>query len=41
MTRHHVFLSSVQKEFAGERLALRDFLQGGSVAAALLRAGAV
>jgi len=28
MTRHPLFLSSVQKEFAAERLALRDFLQG-------------
>jgi len=28
MTRHQVFISSVQKEFAAERLALRDFLQG-------------
>ena len=28
MTRHPIFLSSVQKEFAAERLALRDFLQG-------------
>ena len=28
MTRHALFLSSVQKEFAAERLALRDFLQG-------------
>ena len=28
MTRQSVFLSSVQKEFAAERLALRDFLQG-------------
>lgn len=28
MTRHQVFLSSVQKEFAAERLALREFLQG-------------
>ena len=28
MTRQAVFLSSVQKEFAAERLALRDFLQG-------------
>jgi predicted HTH transcriptional regulator len=28
VTRHPLFLSSVQKEFAAERLALRDFLQG-------------
>jgi len=28
MTRQPIFLSSVQKEFAAERLALRDFLQG-------------
>lgn len=28
MTRQAIFLSSVQKEFAAERLALRDFLQG-------------
>ncbi len=28
MTRHPLFLSSVQKEFAGERLALRDYLRG-------------
>ena len=28
MTRHALFLSSVQKEFAIERRALRDFLQG-------------
>jgi hypothetical protein len=28
MTRRAIFLSSVQKEFAAERLALRDFLQG-------------
>ena len=28
MTSHAIFLSSVQKEFAAERLALRDFLQG-------------
>ena len=28
MTRHPLFFSSVQKEFAAERLALRDFLQG-------------
>jgi len=28
MTRHAIFLSSVQKEFAAERLALSDFLQG-------------
>lgn len=28
MTRHGIFISSVQKEFAAERLALRDFLQG-------------
>jgi ATP-dependent DNA helicase RecG len=28
MTRRAIFLSSVQKEFAAERLALRDYLQG-------------
>ena len=28
MSRQPLFLSSVQKEFAAERLALRDFLQG-------------
>lgn len=28
MTRQGIFLSSVQKEFATERRALRDFLQG-------------
>ena len=28
MNRQPIFLSSVQKEFAAERLALRDFLQG-------------
>lgn len=28
MTRHCIFLGSVQKEFATERRALRDFLQG-------------
>ena len=27
MIRQEIFLSSVQKEFAAERLALRDFLQ--------------
>jgi hypothetical protein len=28
MTRQPIFLSSEQKEFAAERLVLRDFLQG-------------
>jgi ATP-dependent DNA helicase RecG len=28
MSQIRVFISSVQKEFAGERKALRDFLQG-------------
>jgi hypothetical protein len=28
MNRQPIFLSSVQKEFAAERVALRDFLQG-------------
>jgi hypothetical protein len=28
MTRQPIFLSSVQKEFAAERLALRSFLHG-------------
>jgi predicted HTH transcriptional regulator len=28
MSRHGLFLSSVQKDFAAQRFALRDFLQG-------------
>lgn len=41
MTRHGIFLSSVQKEFAAERLALRDFLQGDPLLRRFYRANAV